>query len=483
MKFLMTCSPRLISNFPAVVLVLFCLTLTTQTGCETTDYRPVIFKKKIKELEDQVAKIKVNAVPADLVARIESLEKEVVQLRYSNAELKEAQAVSVLKASGAKWEINELTGMVNEVDLSTTRNNDSLIVLPDFSALESIKLNGTQVDPRTFTVLGKCVSLQRIELEKAPVTVAGLKKLRSLKNLKYLQLFRSDVSDEGLAIIAEMNGLEQLRCGQTRVGDDGVKHLVKLKSLKAIDLSDCNRVSDLGLETLGQLPELSFVKVWGPQITDEGMKSLGQLKSLRVLGLNDTAVTDEGIAELANCKELAEIHLFRTAVGDKGIEVLADLPKMKYFNLRDTRISDESLKMLAEVEGLEKLDLSEASSPGVTNASAECFAKMTNLKELNLWATAVGDEVAKELGGLKSLTRLNLDKTKLTNEGVKEIAKLTQLTWLHIGSNQIDDEAGKGLLKLANLKYLNISKTQISDDLYFELDDTLAPKGGVVIGP
>ncbi len=60
---------------------------------------------------------------------------------------------------------------------------------------------------------------------------------------------------------------------------------------------------------------------------------------------------------------------------------------------------------------------------------------------------------------------------------------MSQLTWLHLGKTKLTDESIGPLLKLEQLKYLNVSHTEISQDGFFQLDDELAPRGGIVIQP
>lgn len=449
-------------------------------GCETTDYEPLIIKSKLREMEGEIEELKqeIETLKSTAAAKKQPVVKEeFVALDPDD----EKEVREKLEEAEAYFELDG-EGFVVEADLLECSDPDAVSELENFPKLAKIILNGTKVTPETFDGLAKVSGLTYLDIERSSPTAKSLKKLKGLKQLKFLQLFKATISEDAMKAVSEFPALEQIRCAQTRVGDAELAHLSNLKSLKAIDLSDCNRVTTEGLKSLAKCPKLSFLKVWGPSINDESLEVIGQMKSLRVLGLNDTAVTDEGMQFLKDLK-LKEVHLFRTKVGDAGLKVLAGMPSMGFLNLRDTRISDDAIGMLVGLDQLKKLDLSECNSPGVTDASGTHFAKMSNLADLNLWSTKFSDDGVKELTGLSNLTRLNLDNTKVTDVAIKELEKMPQLNWLHLGKTAVTDESIPSLLKLEDLKYLNISYTQITEDGFFELDDEFAPNGCTVVQP
>ena len=111
-----------------------------------------------------------------------------------------------------------------------------------------------------------------------------------------------------MAVLAQYPSIQQIRVGQTKVGDEGLKYLEGKESITALDLTDCNKVSDTGLAYLVTLPKLKMLKVWGKAITNKGLNSIGKISSLEVLGMNDTGIDDEGMQalnELVNLKEVS----------------------------------------------------------------------------------------------------------------------------------------------------------------------------------
>src|SRR3990172_7164771 len=55
------------------------------------------------------------------------------------------------------------------------------------------------------------------------------------------------------------------------------------------------QVTDAGLETLGEMPQLVGVGLDGNEITDDGLAHLKNLTSLESLPLNETPITDAGL--------------------------------------------------------------------------------------------------------------------------------------------------------------------------------------------
>lgn len=483
-------------------------------GCETTDYEPLLMKKKLNDLESENERLKSEIVElsgsgaSNEVAGSTGREEVV---KDNSSSKPESSAAPALSAADEKLIRDELEnsdvfflvnagGFATEADLSECRlGNPAIAKLADFSALTKLVLDGVNTNAETYDELVKLTNLEHLEIGRSSPDAAAFEKLKGLKQLKFLQLLKATLSEDAFKVLSEFPALEQIRCGQTRVGDAELQYLSNLKSLKAIDLSDCNRVTIKGLESLSKCPKLSFLKVWGPAIDDDCMLQVAKMKSLRTLGLNDTKVTDEGFKQLAGL-DLREIHLFRTSLGDASLEVISQMPNIVTLNLRDTRLSDQGIAYLTSLAKLERLDLSECNSPGITDAAGPELAKFSNLKDLNLWSTDFSDVGLDPLTGLSKLTRLNLDNTNITDNGVTMLEKMPQLTWLHLGKTKITDaavvDAGtgkpvldsngdptKGLMSLGKLQYLNISHTAISEDVAYDLDDYFSPKDCTVIMP
>ncbi|MFK7765778.1 MAG: leucine-rich repeat domain-containing protein [Mariniblastus sp.] len=476
------------------------------TGCKK-DYEAVLLKKEVRELKAEIEDLKKqlgqtdsqdsgNASPQAVtgnekaaVAPLSDPKSDDVPEKAQPPVPPAAPAISLDEEKTIRDQLSSVYFMLDdegyafEADLTECGGtNDAIAKIVDFPKLTRVLLDGTKTTDETFDSLAKITNLEYLSIERCNVSAGALAKLKTLKRLNFFQLFRATLNEDSMKALSEYPSLAQIRCGQTRVGDAELATLAGMKTLKAIDLSDCNRVSINGLRSLAQCPNLSFLKVYGKNIDDAGMEVVATMRAMKVLGVNDTRVTDKGIKKLAGL-DLRELHLFRTQVSDEGAKVISQMPNIVTLNLRDTKVSDEGIAHLVDLKKMTKLDLSETNSPGVTDASGQHFAKMTNLVSLNLWHTQFTDAGVKEITDMPKLTWLNLDDTAVTDKTAELLGGMPQLTWLHLGKTQITDEAVPALLTLENLKYLNVSNTKITDDMYYELDDFFSPKDGQVVQP
>ncbi len=513
--------------FYRLVLIGLCLALIS--GCQGENYDVVVLKSQVRELQSELKRLRDIADATNIESlqrRVVQLESDLIAVQQQMTTLQERQAATTIDGSrspesldsfvletpdpqpkppaaadesGNQPAAEEAARALESAGAILTRDESGQVIavdasefpmelatiqrLRDLPDIRQLAVSGPWVSAEMFDVFGQLSSLERIDLDVTIANTELLARLSGLARLRYIQLFRTDIDNDSLAVLAKFPELEQIRCGQTRVGDAGLEHLRSMTRLRAIDLSDCNSVSSAGVEALSGLPNLKFLKVWGPQINDRTLDSIAQMSSLEVLGLNDTRVTDAGIEKLAGLTSLQEIHLVRTRTGDRSLEIFSALPNVATLRLRDTQLSDAGLEYLARIKGLERLDLSENSSPGITDAGMQSVGRMENLVELNLWTTQVSDEGIHSLVNLGNLRWLNLDKTLVTDAACQTLAQMPQLEWLHLGSNNLTDAAVQPLLKLPNLRYLNLKQTGISQDAWFEIDDVVSQRGGIVVPP
>ena len=430
-----------------------------------------------KDLYDEIA----AAIEAQEAA-LEMLSKENETLKANNADLlrlvAEAQSLYIqqLEEMGAKIKQNEGTGEVLEIDFrSSSFSNENGGLLSKFPSVKKLMFYGPNINNETMAFVAGMEKLEHLDITRTSVGDDGLAHLTGLEKLKFLQMFRCDVTDEGFKSIAQMPGIQQIRCGQTRITDEALQNIKDVQSVTALDLSDCNQITNDGVGIIAGFPKLRFVKVWGKQITDEGILQLANLENLEVVGLNDTGITDAAMAAFRGKRNLKELHLVRcTLVGDEGLLQLADCRKMEQLHLRDTGITGAGLEALSEMTNLKLLDLSETLSPGIDDAGLAHISHLTSLEDLNVWRTQISDAGVAHLANLTNLKKLNLDKSKVGDGAMEVVSQFKDLEWLHIGSNdKITDEGAAKLTALKKLGYLNITFLLISDDVIYDLEDNL----------
>lgn len=112
--------------------------------------------------------------------------------------------------------------------------------------------------------------------------------------------------------------------------DSAVDALIQLKAqlvwLKAGDLE----LTDLHLDKLSQLNELTKLNLERTVITDTGLSKLNTLSQLQYLNLNQTKVTTTGIVTLMDLKNLRSVFIYGTLVKAEEVATLqAKFPHSK----------------------------------------------------------------------------------------------------------------------------------------------------------
>ncbi|MBN2296155.1 MAG: hypothetical protein JXM70_27235 [Pirellulales bacterium] len=214
------------------------------------------------------------------------------------------------------------------------------------------------------------------------------------------------------------------------------------------------------LAILEDLDCVTWIGIFGPQITDEGLRHFRTLTTLQILNLDKTIVKGKGLEYFTSLERLEELTLRESAIDDTGCVHLAGLTGLKYLELDKTKISGTSLGHLAEIQTLTVLSLDYAP---ITDGGLQQIGKIKSLKRLNLNGTQITDDGLAHLAGLTNLTSLDLDNTKITGKGLGRLAAIPGLTNLSLKDTSITDEGMRYVGKLKNLDKLNLSGTQVTD--------------------
>ncbi|XP_016646861.1 PREDICTED: F-box/LRR-repeat protein 4-like [Prunus mume] len=173
-------------------------------------------------------------------------------------------------------------------------------------------------------------------------------------NLTYLDLgFCSLVSDQALEAIGSANSITVLSLqGCSLITDRGLGFLANgssSKTMKRLNLAECDRITDFGVSLLEQmfcLLELNLAEC-GPKVTDIGGLSIAAIQSLKRLNLSWLVnVSDHTLVALAeNCLNLEMVDLtgcdlvtgagIRAFAGHKCLEALV---LRSCFNVSDSDV-------------------------------------------------------------------------------------------------------------------------------------------------
>jgi len=235
-------------------------------------------------------------------------------------------------------------------------------------------------------------------------TDEALPAVKGFPRLKRLFLCKGQATDETLANVAGLKNLEILIIWDGKnITDAGVKHLVGLTQLQNVGINNTH-IGDEALVVFARLPALKHLSLQGNAFSDEGLRHLEGMKQLRSLwiGMNQRSITDAGIKHLVGLSMLEQLDLQGASISDEGV---ADLKSFK--NLRQLHITIDRKR----------------SGKGITDASVDTLAALTDLEVVMLQNTQITDQGWKRLIELPKLKTLLLPSSALSEQEREELKK------------------------------------------------------------
>jgi serine/threonine protein kinase len=229
--------------------------------------------------------------------------------------------------------------------------------------LQSLDLTDRPITDAGLRYLPRFANLKGLKLDKCNnITDDGLESLKPLGRLKNLSLLAvGNITNRGVSYLTQLP-IERLQLGQTGVSDSVVELLAQMRSLRTVDLSDCN-LTDGAVFRLGHSRlHLEDLRLGNEiEVTDSGFAALGNMKSLRSLHLDENLTLGPCLAGFADL-DLYAISLNRTAVRDSDLKVLLRMKNLFAVDLSRTGITDDGLATLAKVKTLKFIRLEDVYS-------------------------------------------------------------------------------------------------------------------------
>jgi serine/threonine protein kinase/Leucine-rich repeat (LRR) protein len=269
----------------------------------------------------------------------------------------------------------------------------------------------------------------------------------------------TDANDAGMERLGALPEIRYLRLSHTKVGDAGLAYLAGLKSLRTLVL-DQTRVSDAGLARLGDLTGLVDLELSSTAVSDAGLAHLEPLKNLNRLSLYNTRSSDAGLAHVRSLAHLHSLILSDTKVTDAGLAHVGALSELERLYLNNLPTTDAGL---AHLKGLKKLRYLNLGGARLTDRGVEHLQGLTDLQELVLDYTGVSDAGLARLGGLQNLQSLGLSNTPVTDAALDRLRALTRLQVLILASTKVTDAGLVHLKDLSVLRDLDLNGTQVGD--------------------
>ena len=98
-------------------------------------------------------------------------------------------------------------------------------------------------------------------------------------------------------------------------------------------------LTDVGVDRIAKLTDLTALSLVNTKITDEGLKYLSKLPKLRKLELGKNNITDAGVDHLLSIKSLTSLSLANTRVADAGLIKLSEMSGLLYLDVRRSRVT------------------------------------------------------------------------------------------------------------------------------------------------
>ncbi|TCP23650.1 leucine rich repeat (LRR) protein [Tenacibaculum skagerrakense] len=125
-------------------------------------------------------------------------------------------------------------------------NMSELKKLQEFPSLQTVSLNGTNINDSGLQYVSQCATITNLNLTFTNITDKGIPHLVNLKKLQWLRLKETNISEKSVPYFNQITGLTSLQIHETEISgkDMAILNLPNLEEL----LVDCE--DDLDYETL-----------------------------------------------------------------------------------------------------------------------------------------------------------------------------------------------------------------------------------------
>ncbi|NXC42011.1 DRC6 protein, partial [Penelope pileata] len=326
-----------------------------------------------------------------------------------------------------------------------------------------------------------CSGIQDLLINEMPTLTdrciqALVEKCQQITSVVFLD--SPHLSDTTFKALAECKLVKVKIEGNNRITDLSFKLMSKFcPYIRHIHIAGCQKITDIGLKMISQLKYILVLNVADCfRISDGGVQLFVRGSSgakLRELNLtNCIHVTDASVTEIAQrCHQLAYLNLHHCEnVTDAGIEALGNMSSLMSIDVSGTSISDVGLKALGRRGKIKQLSLSECKN--VSDTGIQEFCKGTeHLEYCHVsYCPQLTDEVVKALAfHCHKLTSVSIAGCpKMTDTCIQYLA--TACRYLHFldisGCINLTDKALKCLWKrckqiLKKLYCRNITKQAV----------------------
>ncbi len=213
-------------------------------------------------------------------------------------------------------------------------NDQSLDLLTSLPDLEELDLSDTPVTDEAFDTLGKCDKLTSINLARTKVTVSGLLSfLRTRGNISRLDISGLNITDDDIQLNDGLGNINQLILRDNKITEIGASKLLNRKNSygNTIDLSN-NPINFNGVQIAGMMSSLtlenlsiddkqfatlflngqsnvSSLTLSNTKLSNATLTQLMTTLSINQLTVGDGNFTDDGFAKIDVPVSLSNLHI------------------------------------------------------------------------------------------------------------------------------------------------------------------------------
>lgn len=200
----------------------------------------------------------------------------------------------------------------------------------------------------------------------------------------------------------------------------------------------------------------------GKRFTDASLLGLAKIETIRQIALYDTAVTDDGlVAFAARAKRLVGLHVSSTMLSDRGLSAVLSACPIANLQIHDAHgVTDEIAPLVAQHTEITELYLNGTS---IGDDSTKAIEGMPNLWSFCANGTRITDAGLVQLGRMPKLRLISLSSTKVRGHGLQHLSGLDGLNIYLEDSRVCDDGVAASLPLMAQMRLLSLSKTDVTD--------------------
>ena len=207
-----------------------------------------------------------------------------------------------------------------------------------FATIKQLDFAGLHVDEDDFICIGKLTSLEKLIFDGCKFDGSYLRHLVNLQQLKALNLSAAlmrnppEATDAALAHVGKLKNLQRLNLQYATISEAGLAHLSGLSELRRLEIPS---PTDEQLARLSGFGKLEYLRIFRPELKGTGFAHLSTLKNLRQLVLKEGHLSEDLFPNLAKVSSLSQVNLWGTGgFSAKHVDELAALKDLKLLDLR-----------------------------------------------------------------------------------------------------------------------------------------------------